>query len=410
MTQTFTAEARTPAATEPITDRADREGRAPVILQVLPRLEAGGVERGAIDIALALVDAGWGAVVASEGGAMVRELARAGIPHVTLPLASKAPWTIRANIARLAAVIEAHGVDLVHARSRAPGWSALFAAERTGRPFVTTFHGTYGGGALKRRYNAVMTRGRRVIAISDFIREHMLAHYPVDEALIRVIPRGVDLALFDPDRVSQPRMVDLAGRWALPDDRRVILMPGRFSRWKGHRLLIEALSRLGRRDILCVMPGADTGSPRYLAELESLARRRNVSELLRFVDFTRDLPAAYKLSDVVVSASLKPEAFGRTLAEGLAMGRPLVGPDHGGACEIISEGETGWLFHHGNSESLAGALHEALALDARGREEMAAAAMLRARRLFSLDAMGRATLETYVEVLEEAAEHGRYAS
>lgn len=376
------------------------EGRVPVVLQVVPELEGGGVERGTIDIAVALKEAGWGSVVASAGGAMAGALKRHGIPHETLPLHSKNPFVMQANVGRLSRLIRAYGADIVHARSRAPAWSAEAAARRTGAHFVTTIHGTYAtNGSFKRRYNAVMVRGERVIAISQFIADHILQTYDMDPRRLRMIHRGVDTNLFAPSKVNQERMIQLANAWNLPDDRQVILMPGRFSRWKGHMVLVEALARLGRSDVLCVMVGADTASSDYLARIEKHARQHDVLELVRFVDFTRDLPAAYMLSDVVVSASTRPEAFGRTLAEALAMGRPVVGPDHGGTKEIVREGITGWLFRPGNAESLAQALHAALALNSGARHRLAEEGMRNIRANFANDRMCSETLGVYEEVL-----------
>lgn len=388
------------AAAETNTEGTVPEGRVPVVLQVVPELEGGGVERGTIDIAIALKEAGWGSVVASAGGGMVAALSRHGIPHETLPVHSKNPFVMRANVGRLARLIEDYGVDIVHARSRAPAWSAEAAVRRTGVHFVTTIHGTYAiNGSLKRRYNAVMTRGERVIAISQFIADHILETYDMDPARLRMIHRGVDTNIFAPSKVNQERMIQLANAWKLPDDRQIILMPGRFSRWKGHMVLVEALARLGRKDVLCVMVGADTGSSDYLARIEKHARQHDCLELVRFVDFNRDLPAAYMLSDVVVSASTRPEAFGRTLAEALAMGRPVVGPDHGGSKEVVQEGETGWLFKPGNAESLAQALHTALALNSGARHRLAEEAMRRIRSDFANDRMCSETLGVYEEVL-----------
>jgi glycosyltransferase involved in cell wall biosynthesis len=307
---------------------------------------------------------------------------------------------MRANVGRLRRVIRNHGVNIVHARSRAPAWSAEAAAKRTGVHFVTTIHGSYSANSLfKRRYNAVMARGERVIAISRFIADHVLDAYGVDPARLRMIYRGVDLSMFTPENVTQERMIQLANGWNIPDDRRVILMPGRFSRWKGHRLLVEALGRLGRRDVLCVMVGANTASSDYLAAIEKCARENRVLELVRFVDFTRDLPAAYMLSDVVVSASTRPEAFGRTLAEALAMGRPVVGPDHGGTKEIITQDRTGWLFEPGDAESLAAALRAAISLNSGARHRLAVEAVGAARGHFANERMCADTLKVYEELL-----------
>ncbi len=388
------------AGADPSIQGVGSKARAPVVLQVLPELVGGGVERGTVDIAIALKEAGWGSIVASAGGVMVNALSRHGVSHLTLPLKSKNPFVMRSNVGRLLRVINDHGVDIIHARSRAPAWSAAAAARRGGAHFVTTIHGTYGTDNLfKRRYNAVMARGEKVIAISQFIASYALNAYGMDPAHLRMIHRGVDIDVFTPENVTQERMIQLASDWKLPDDRQVILIPGRFPRWKGHELLVEALARLGRRDVLCVMVGADTASKDYLAAIEKRARACGVLELVRFVDFNRDLPTAYMLSDVVVSASIRPEAFGRTLTEALAMGRPVVGPNHGATKEIIAEGRTGWLFEPGDADSLATALGAALSLNSGARHRLAEEAMDMVRAKFTNRKMCADTLKVYEEVL-----------
>ena len=233
--------------------------RLATVLQVLPALDAGGgVERGTVEIASAIVEAGGRALVASAGGAMVHELKRVGAEHFTLALASKNPAVILANVKRLAGLIQAEGADIVHARSRAPAWSAYYAARRARCHFVTTFHGTYGSGNwIKRRYNSVMTRGERVIAISHFIAGHVRRVYGVPAAAIRVIHRGVDLERFDPKKVSAERVVALAGSWRLPDGMPVVMLPGRLTRWKGQMVFIRAIAALPRRDIRCLLVGSD---------------------------------------------------------------------------------------------------------------------------------------------------------
>ena len=378
----------------------------PSVLQVLPALETGGVERGTVDIARALVEAGGRAVVASAGGVMVREIERAGARHVVLPLDAKGPLAIRANIARLRALIEAEGIDLVHARSRAPAWSALYAARRAGVPLITTFHGTYSiGNPLKRLYNAVMTRGDRVIAISEFIAGHIRENYPIDEARLRVVPRGIDFALFDPARVSAERLVALSRRWRLGDGMQVVMLPGRLTRWKGHRVLIDALADLGRHDLRCLFVGSDQGRAGYRRELEERARRRGVDGVVQIVDDCRDMPAAYMLADAVVSASLDPEAFGRVAVEAQAMGRPTIAIDHGGARETVAAGETGWLVPPGDARALAAALEHVLALDRAARERLAERAIARARARFSRETMCARTLAIYRELAVAPAVH-----
>ena len=372
----------------------------PAVLQVLPRLVSGGVERGTADIAAAVAGAGWRSLVASAGGPMVRLIDRAGARHITLPLDSKNPFVMRANVHRLARLIREHGVDIVHARSRAPAWSAEAAARLEGAHFVTTVHGTYSiRSVLKRHYNKVMTRGERVIAISNFIASQIQETYHVAPEKIRVIHRGVDLAEFDPLRVTDERMIHFAGRWRLPDDMKIILLPGRLSRWKGQRVLIEALKRLGRRDVSCLLLGAGQGHGAYQRRIEAQIKRARLQDVVRILDHCPDMAAAYKLSDVVVSASTRPEAFGRVVAEAQAMGRPVIATDHGGTLETVIRDETGWLVPPGDPDALAAALDKALSLDGAARERLAQRAMAHIRQHFTNDEMCQKTLAVYAEVM-----------
>lgn len=379
-------------------------------LQVLPTLVQGGVERGTIDMAAAQVAAGWRAIVASAGGPLVRELTRAGAEHIALPIDTKNPLKMHRNVALLRDVIRAARVDLVHARSRAPAWSAWAACRDLGVPFLTTFHGVYGRGpfGVKRFYNQVMTRGTRVIAISQFIRAHLEDEYGVPTDRIRVIHRGVDTSTLDPNRVSPQRLIQLTQRWRLPDDGRVIMLPGRITSWKGHMLLIDALAELKRRaggvlNIRCLMIGQDQGRSAYHAAILAHAALRGVDGLVQIVEDCNDLPAAYMATDVVVSASTRPEAFGRVVAEAQAMGRPVVAPNHGAAPEIIINGVTGWLFPPGDANGLATALETALSLDQDSRVRLAETAIDRAHRLFDKADMCAKTLAVYDEVLTEAS-------
>ncbi len=376
-------------------------GRRPTIFQVLPALGAeGGVERGTVEIAGAITDAGGRAIVASAGGPLVHSLTRVGAEHLTLPLDSKNPWVMHFNVDRLAAIIAAEGVDIVHARSRAPAWSAYAAARRTGRHFVTTFHGTYGDRTrLKRWYNAIMTRGERVIAISTFIATHARQVYGVPAQRLRVIHRGVDLGLFDPAQVRPDRVVTLAGQWRLPDGVPVVMLPGRLTRWKGQTVFLEAAARLGRRDVRFLLVGSDQGRGEYRNELERLVERHGLGGIVRFADHCPDMPAAYMLSDVVVSASTDPEAFGRVIVEAQALGRPVIATDHGGARETVIPGETGWLVPPGDADALAAAIDRALAVDADTRRHLAERAMANVRARFSKETMCAKTLDVYEEVL-----------
>ena len=376
-------------------------GRQPVVLQVLPAMVTGGVERGTVEIAATLIDAGWKAIVVSNGGPMVRELDRIGAIHITLPVHSKKPWIMWRNIDRLVQVIRHYNVDIVHARSRAPAWSAWSAARRTGRHFITTYHGTYNEGlmGLKRRYNAVMAKGERVIAISDFIARHVQLTHHVEDSRLRVIHRGVDLDIFDPLRVSPERIIQLAHKWRLPDGHRVITLPGRLTRWKGQSVLIDALSRLSRRDIRCLLVGSDQGRTGYRQELLQQIKALDLEDVVHLVDECNDMPAAYMLTDVVVSASTDPEAFGRVVVEAQAMGRPVIVSDHGGARETILPGRTGWVVPPSDPVALAEAIEGTLSLSEEQRYQIAKWAVNHVRKEFSRTQMCEKTLYVYGEVL-----------
>lgn len=377
-------------------------GTGPTVLQLLPALVSGGVERGTVDMARAIVQAGWRALVVSRGGPMVHELERVGATHVALPVHSKNPLRWRAAFDALVDVIYRERVDLVHARSRVPAWHGIQAAARNRVPFLTTFHQRpAAANALKRAYNSVMVRGERVIAISHYIAERLVADYDVDPARLRVIPRGVDLEMFDPDRVPAERLVRLVNKWRLPDGVPVVMMPGRVTAWKGHALLIDALSRLERGSFHCLMVGDDSSRPEARRKLEARAQAAGVGPYVHFVGRTDDMPAAYKLADVVVSASLDPEPFGRVMIEAQAMGRPIVAADHGGARETVIEGETGWLVTPGDAAALATGLKTALDLDGAARARLSGQAIAHVRRHFSRYQMCARTLAVYTEILAE---------
>jgi len=379
------------------------DAKAPAVMQVLPRLETGGVERGTVDITTALTAAGRRAIVVSAGGPMVREIERAGGVHITLPVDSKNPLTMRKNVAALTEVIADNKVGLVHARSRAPAWSARPAAERANVPFITTFHGTYNfSNPAKKAYNAIMAKGERVIAISEFIGRHVAEQYDVPEDRIRVIPRGIDLDAFNPEAVSAERMIQLAQAWRLPDDSPVVMLPGRLTRWKGQSVLIEAARRLARPDVRVLLVGDDQGRTGYREELESQIGRIGAEGIIHLTGPCRDMAAAYMLADVVVSASTDPEAFGRVAAEAHAMGRPVIASDHGGARETVIAGETGWLVPPGDADALAQTLRTALTITGEERETVARRAIAHIRDNYTKPQMCAATLAVYDELIPPA--------
>ena len=372
---------------------------APAVLQVLPALGAGGVERGTLEIADALVRAGFRAFVASAGGPLVARLEGLGARHVTLPLATKSPPGIWRNAAALAALARAEGIAILHARSRAPAWSAWLAARRSGARFVTTYHGTYNEGLPgKRLYNSVMARGERVIAISHFIADHLRARHGTDPARIRVIPRGVDEALFDPARVDAGRIAALRAAWSVPAGRPVVMLPGRVTRWKGQGVLVEAMARLPG-DALALLVGDAQGRAGFGGELRGRIAALGLAERVRLVGHADDMPAALLLADVVVHASTDAEAFGRTVIEAQAMERCVIASDLGGPRETVEDGVTGWRVPPGDAAALAASIGRVLALPAAERAAMGARARAAVLAGYTTARMQAATLAVYRELL-----------
>jgi glycosyltransferase involved in cell wall biosynthesis len=369
------------------------------ILQVLPALDSGGVERGTIEIAQAIVAAGGTALVASAGGRMVPQLERAGGRHITLPLMTKDPLNIWLHGFTLARLVRRENVSLVHARSRAPGWSAWLAARRAGVPFVTTWHGVYGEDFPgKRLYNSVMARGARVIAISGFVAERLRA-LEVPEERIRLIPRGADPGQFDPELVTGERVHRLAQIWRLPPGARVVVLPARLTRWKGGELLLEAVARLAMPELFCVFVGG--GSDAFAGQLTRKAEKLGIGERMRLAGHCDDMPAALMLAEVVVCPSLKPEPFGRVVVEAQALGCLVVAANHGGAAETVTDG-TGWRVPPGDAGALAQAMEQALATPEVDRQAIGAAARAHVLANYTVAAMQAATLEVYREVLGDA--------
>jgi glycosyltransferase involved in cell wall biosynthesis len=375
------------------------------LLQVVPELETGGAEQTTLDIARAVVRAGGRALVASHGGRMAERLETYGAALIPLPMQSKNPLTIARNGARLARVAREEKVSLIHARSRAPAFSALMASRATGVPFLATYHGVYTArGPLKRWYNAIMTRGSLTIANSAYTRERIIAEHSLDPETVIAIDRGVDLEWFDPATVTPQRLEALRGRWRIEDnDKRVkFVLAGRLTRWKGQRLIVDAAARLkatGGPQPLILLVGDAQGRHEYRAELEAAIRTDGLEDSIRLVGHCDDMPAAYLIADYAVAPSLEPEPFGRTAVEPQAMGRPVLAADHGAARETVADGETGWLVAPGDEAAWMEALAKALAVTPARRAEMGAAASARARRLYSVDAMCEATLNVYARLV-----------
>ncbi|MBI1308462.1 MAG: glycosyltransferase [Proteobacteria bacterium] len=316
-----------------------------VVLQVLPAMAEGGVEQNTLDMALYLKAQGWRPVVASSGGAKVALLEAAGIPHVTLPLRAKAPWALLANAWRLRRVMATYRVELVHARSRAPAWSAWAACRLCGVPFVTTFHGTYGlaGGWLKRFYNSVMVRGEVVMANSHYTANHIIENYKVEKRRVVAIPRGVDVSLFDPALFSKADARAVREEFHIEEGVPLLVMVGRVTRWKGQDLLLRAMARLKTLRWHLLLVGGVEKKSGYGAEVERLCEDLGLRERVTLAGSRTDIPRLLNAADLALSCSVLPEAFGRASVEAMAMGVPMVATALGGSLETVLPGKTGWL-------------------------------------------------------------------
>ncbi len=364
------------------------------LLQVTPALDAGGVETLTVEMAAAVAWAGARSLVASKGGWLEGELAARGVELIRLPLDARDPVTMAANAIRLEGIIQREKVSLVHVRSRAPAFSAGWAARRAGIPIVSTYHGIYvARSPIKRWYNAVMTRTDAVIVNSAFSRDHVLEEHRVAANKLELIPEGVDPAAFDPATVSAGRVQSTRAAWGIGDDRVVILVAARLTGWKGHRLLIDALAQSrerGRAHLVFVGRGDESPNG---PELAAAAARAGVA--LTLAGPSNDMPASFLAADFVAAPSLEPESFGRTVAEAGAMARVVLASALGGPAETIVHGRTGFLVSSGDAPAWSAALDRALAMSADECAAMGAAARERIEAHFSTQRMCEATFALY---------------
>ena len=375
----------------------------PKILQILPALASGGVERGTIDTAKHLVNIGWGSYVISSGGPMVVDLDRCGAVHHKLPkIKSKNLLRYFSQARAIYKFIKANEIDLVHVRSRGPAWAAARACRKAGVPMLTTFHGAYGcQSKLKRWYNSSMLKGCQVIAPSKYIKKHIedvYADYLKEDQKITVIPRGVDIDKFHPSKVSEVRVAELMKKWRVQEDAHIIMLPGRLTHWKGHEDLIMALKSVVKKkeNIQCLFVGE--GRETYTKQLIEKIKQEGLAGHVVLVGGTRDMATAYTLADLVVCPSTKPEAFGRTAIEAQAMGRPVIAAKHGGACETVKDKKTGWLVKPGDIKTLSSVILKALRQPAERREEMANAGIENATH-FTKTQMCEKTVKVYKSIL-----------
>lgn len=373
------------------------------VLQVIPELAAGGAERTTLEIVEAIKAAGGRALVVSEGGRLETELAQLGGELIRLPVKPKSPFTLRKNARLLAGIIKSEKVNVVHARSRAPAWSALWAARRTNTPFVTTYHGAYGGkSAPKKLYNSVMARGDIVIANSEYIADIVRQTYGTPENRLVTIPRGVDTDLFRDENLSPEKVDSLRAK--LGSGRPFLfVLPARLTSWKGQEVFIDALGKLAqemRHQVSACLVGDAQGRDDYVSGLNMRISALGLDNLVNISGHYSDMPTLYAASDLILAPSVRPEAFGRVAIEAGAMGTPVIVSDHGGQRETVLSGITGWRTAPGDADALAEAMTAFLNMTHEARTEMGRAARTHILSHFTKARLQADTLAVYDRVIQ----------
>ena len=341
------------------------------VLQVIPKLGYGGAETGCYDIAHYLPENGCESFIVTSGGELTKFVDKKKVKLIKLPVHSKNPLLILINTILLIGIILFFKISIVHARSRAPAWSCLFATKLTNRKFVTTFHGTYNfSGKFKKFYNSVMVRSDLVIAGSNFIFSHIKENYSEflkSQKKFLVIFRGINVDYFDSSTKLENDEKNLLQKWNINDEKKIILMPGRLTSWKGQELFIEAINlvkiELGYEAFHAVILGNDQGRDLYRKKLISLTEQYHLTNQIKFIDHCEDMALAYKVSDIIVSASIEPEAFGRVAVEAQSMEKLIIASNIGGSNETIIDEKTGFLFKSGDAESLSKKIIHGLTMD-----------------------------------------------
>ena len=341
------------------------------VLQVIPKLGYGGAETGCYDIAHYLPENDCGSYIVTSGGELLKFIDKKKVKIIKLPVQSKNPFIIFINFLALVGIIFINNISIVHARSRAPAWSCLFAAKITGRKFVTTFHGTYNfNNKIKKFYNSVMVRSDLIIAGSNFIFSHIkenYAKYLNTKKKLLVIFRGINVDYFDPTTKLESDEKKLLKKWEIEKDKKIILLPGRLTGWKGQEVFIEAVNlvniELGYEAFYAVILGSDQGRDLYKKKLIRLTEQYRLINQVKFIDHCKDMALAYKVSDIVVSASIEPEAFGRVAVEAQSMEKPIIASNIGGSNETIVDEKTGFLFETNNAKSLSQKILKTLSMD-----------------------------------------------
>ena len=377
------------------------------VLQVIPKLGYGGAETGCYDIAHYLPENDCGSYIATSGGELLKFIDKKKVKIIKLPVHSKNPLIIFFNFLALIWVILINNISIVHARSRAPAWSCLFAAKITGRKFVTTFHGTYNfNSKIKKFYNSVMVRSDLIIAGSNFIFSHIKENYTKylnAKKKLLVIFRGINVDYFDPTTKLDNDEKKLLNEWKIKKDKKIILLPGRLTGWKGQEIFIEAVNlvniELGYEAFYAVILGSDQGRDLYKKKLFRLREQHRLINQIKFIDHCKDMALAYKVSDIVVSASIEPEAFGRVSVEAQSMEKPIIASNIGGSNETVIDEKTGFLFESNNAKSLSKKILKVLSMDEASLQSIGKEGRKNIIQKFNVEKMCFSTYSEYKRII-----------
>jgi len=376
-------------------------------LQVIPKLGFGGAETGCYDIAHYLSENNCGSFIVTSGGELLKFVNKKKVKVIRLPVNSKNPILIFFNFLALIGIILFNNISIVHARSRAPAWSCFLATMITGRKFVTTFHGTYNfKNNFKKFYNSVMVRSSLIIAGSNFIFSHIKENYSKyldNKKKLLVIFRGINVDYFDPTTKLESDEKKLLTKWEIEKDKKIILLPGRLTSWKGQELFIEAINlvntELGYEAFYGIILGSDQGRDLYKKKLIRLTEQYRMMNQIKFIDSCKDMALAYKISDIVVSASIEPEAFGRVAVEAQSMEKPIIASNIGGSNETIIYDKTGFLFESGNSKALSQKILKVLSLDETSLKTIGIEGRKNIIQKFNVEKMCFSTYSEYKRIL-----------
>ena len=377
------------------------------VLQVIPKLGYGGAETGCFDIAHYLFENNCSSFLITNGGPLTKFINKKKVKYIRLPVNSKNPIIMLLNTILISVIVFFYNIDIIHARSRAPAWSCFLASKITRKKFVTTFHGTYNfKSKIKKFYNSVMLRSDLVIAGSNFIFSHIKENYKEylnNSKKFLVIFRGINIDYFDASTTFTEDEDKLFKSWNLEVEKKTILLPGRITEWKGHEMFIEAMNKiniqLGHKSFKAVILGSDQGRDLYKKKLIRLVEQYRMNDQIKFVDHCENMPLAYKISDLIVSTSIEPEAFGRIAVEAQSMEKPIIASNLGGSQETIVNNKTGILFDAGDSDDLSKKIIEFFNFDKSTIEQMGKEGRKNVSAKFNVEKMCFSTYSEYKKLI-----------